>query len=73
MSSEEVYLEPALVWRGDALAQRLEHLLEESWAEFEAEQGLAGAARLEHHYTGHGSHQHQRKDVTTERHSPLGW
>ena len=67
MSSEEVCLEPALLFHGDALARRLEHILEESWAEFELEQGLAGAARLHDRGNGNAHHQQQGQHVAQHR------
>lgn len=74
-SSEDVYLEPALLLHGDALERRLECILEESWAEFEAEQQLAsptGAARLNYAGTGYDQHQHQHQQVAQDRQfSPL--
>lgn len=71
MSSEEVYLEPALILRGDTLEQRLERILEESWVEFEAEQQLpTGTARLDHAHAGYPEHQHQHQHVAQDRQSP---
>lgn len=67
MSSEDVCLEPALVFRGDALERRLERILEESWAEFEVEQGLAVATRLQHRRYCNAEHQQQRKPVSRNR------
>ncbi len=71
MSSEDVYLEPALVLCGDTLERRLERILEESWAEFAVEQRLpAGAARLDQRHTGHAQHQHQHHHVAHDGQSP---
>ena len=64
MSSEDVYLEPALVLCGDTLEQRLERILEESWAEFEVEQSLpTRAARLDQRGACCAKHQHQQQKV----------
>ena len=72
MSSEEVYLEPALLLKGDTLERRLERILEESWVEFEAEQQLlpAGTARLDHTHAGYAEHQHQHQQVAQDRQFP---
>lgn len=71
MSSEDVYLEPALVLCGDTLERRLERILEESWAEFAVEQQLpAGTARLDQRHSGHAQRQHQRQYVAQDGQSP---
>lgn len=67
MSSEDVCLEPALVFQGEPLARRLERILEESWAEFELEQGLTSTARLQHDRNGNAQHQQQGKHVPQHR------
>mgnify|MGYP001166448229 CR=1 FL=1 len=67
MSSEEVYLEPALGLRGDALTQRLESILEESWTEFEAEHGSALAARPHDGDARYPPQQQQRQHVRHHR------